>query len=295
MLHDYVYAFSKNTPPSAHATPGDTLVFTTQDCFSGSICSEKDLTANFDYSRANPATGPVFIEGAEPGDILVVDILTITVGNRGVVTTLPEVGPLYDRMETRTKVLEVENGQTRFNDMLIPLRPMIGVIGVAPGGEAVPCGFPGNHGGNMDCKLMREGARLYLPVRATGALFQLGDLHAVMGDGELCGTGLEIAGEVTVRFGLVKQVSLDWPVLETTDGWHVITADLDYTKALTAASRQMQDLICTAYGWDATDAYFYLSLEGDVGVNQGCQPCPVPMVLRLSVPKRADKPLLPNA
>ena len=295
MLHEYVYAFSKDNPPSAHAKPGDTLSFATLDCFSGTICSEKDLTANFDYSRANPATGPVFIEGAEPGDILVVDILAIKVGNRGVVTTLPKVGPLHDRMETRTKVLHVENGQVRFNDMLIPLRPMIGVIGVAPGGNAVSCGFPGNHGGNMDCKLMRQGAHLYLPVRAAGALFQLGDLHAVMGDGELCGTGLEIAGEVTVGFGLIKQVALDWPVLETAEGWHVIAADLDYTKALTAASRQMQDLIGAAYGWDATDTYFYLSLEGDVGVNQGCQPCPVPMVLRLSVPKRAGKPLLPNA
>ena len=292
MLREYVYTFSKENAPQAQAKPGDVLRFATLDCFSGAICSETDLTLNFDYSRANPATGPVFIEGAEPGDVLVVDILNITIGTQGVVTTLPGVGPLHDRMEMRTKVLQVENGQALFNDMLVDMRPMVGVIGVAPAGEAVSCGFPGDHGGNLDCKLMREGARLHLPVRVAGGLFQLGDLHAVMGDGELCGTGLEVAGEVTVRFGLIKNRPLDLPVLETEDGWHVISADLEYTNALVAASRQMQELLSAAYGWDATDVYFYLSLEGDVAVNQGCQPCPVPMVLRLSVPKRTGKPLL---
>ena len=221
-----------------------------------------------------------------------VDILSIKIGTQGVVTTLPGVGPLQDRMEIRTKVLAVQEGKAQFNDMSLTLRPMVGVIGVAPSDGAVPCGFPGNHGGNMDCKLMQEGARLYLPIRVKGGLFQLGDIHAIMGDGELCGTGLEIAGEVTVRFSLIKNHPLNWPVLETESHWHAIASDLDYTKALTAASQQMQELLSAAYGWDATDVYFYLSLEGDVSMNQGCQPCPVPMVLRLSVPKRADKPLL---
>ncbi len=293
MIREYVYAFSKDTPPTATAKPGDALSFATLDCFSGRIQTPADLTANFDYSKANPATGPVFVEGAEPGDILWARIDDIRVGSQGVVTTLPEVGPLADRMETRTAVFKLENGKTRFKDMELTLNPMVGVIGTAPAGEPVACGFPGDHGGNLDCKLITKGSRVFLPVNVPGALFQLGDLHALMGDGELCGTGLETPGEVDVTLGLLKNRPIPLPMLETAGHWHVFAADLDYTTALTKASRLMQDLIAAAYGWDGTDAYFYLSLEGDVGVNQGCQPCPVPMVLRLSVPKRPGKPLLP--
>lgn len=141
-------------------------------------------------------------------------------------------------------------------------------------------------------KHMGAGTRLYLPVRAPGALFALGDLHAVMGDGELCGTGLEICGEVKVRFDLIKNRKLDWPVLETKDDWHVFASSLDYTEALVAATRQMQELMSPAYGWDATDVFFYLSLAGEAAINQGCQPCPVPMVLRVSAPRRPERPLI---
>lgn len=292
MITEYVYSFSKLNKPVAHAAVGESLTFKTLDCFSNLIKTDKDLTTEFDYNSANPATGPVYIEGAEPGDILAVDILSVKVGDRGVVTSLPGVGPLHDRMEIRTTVVPIENGKAKFKDVEIPIAPMVGVIGVAPGEEAVACGFPGDHGGNLDCKHMGEGTRLYLPVRAPGALFALGDLHAVMGDGELCGTGLEICGEVTVRFDLIKQRKLNWPVLETKDSWLVFASSLDYTEALVAATRQMQDLMSPAYGWDATDVFFYLSLAGEAAINQGCQPCPVAMVLRVAAPKRAGKPLL---
>lgn len=294
MITEYSYTFSKDHAPVSTVAPGSTLTFKTLDCFSNKICSEKDLITAFDFNSANPATGPVYIEGAEPGDTLVVDVQKISIGEQGVVTTLPGVGPLHDRAETRTKVLKVQNGHARFNDLDIKLNPMIGVIGTAPDGDPVPGGFPGNHGGNMDCNLITEGARLYLPVRIAGALLQMGDLHAVMGDGELCGTGMEIAGEITVKVGLLKNKKLDWPVLDAAGKWHVIASDMDYTKALVEASRQMETLMSPAYGWDSTDTYFYLSLQGDVHVCQGCQPCPVAIVLRMSVPKRADKPLLPS-
>ena len=104
--------------------------------------------------------------------------------------------------------------------------------------------------------------------------------------------GLEIGGVITVRVSVLKGRKLDWPVIETADAWHVVSARKDYTSALIDASAQMQELVCAAYGLDPTDAYLYLSLEGDVCINQGCQPCPVEIVLRISVPKRSDKPLL---
>ena len=292
VITEYTYKFCKTNAPVARANVGDSLTFKTLDCFSNLIQTDQDLTTNFNYDSANPATGPVYIEGAEPGDILAVDILSIKVSDRGVVTTLPGVGPLWDRVEIRTTVVPIENGKAKFKDVEIPIAPMVGVIGVAPAGEAVACGFPGAHGGNLDCKYMGAGARLYLPVSVPGALFALGDLHAVMGDGELCGTGLEICGEVTVRFDLIKKRKLDWPVLETKDSWHVFASSLDYTEALVTATRQMQDLMSPAYGWDATDVFFYLSLAGEAAINQGCQPCPVAMILRVSAPKRPGKPLL---
>ncbi|MDR1044260.1 MAG: acetamidase/formamidase family protein [Candidatus Adiutrix sp.] len=292
MISSCVYAFDPKNRPVKDAEPGETLTFETLDCFSNEIQKEDQLITSFDYNRANPASGPVYLTGAEPGDILTADIKSIEVAGHGVVTTLPEVGPLADRMAVRTKVLKLSGGYTEFNGLKMPVRPMVGVIGVAPEKGSVPCGFPGSHGGNLDSKLMEAGAKAYFPVRTAGALFQLGDLHAVMGDGELCGTGLEIAGKVTAVLGLIKKTRLDWPVLETADKWYVMASDLDYTKALTWASRQMQELISKAYGWDVTDAYFYLSLWGDLEINQACQPCPVPLVLRLGIPKIPGKPLI---
>jgi amidase len=292
MISQYCYTFSKDNTPVARAKPGETLSFATPDCFTGEIRSENDLTSNFDYNHANPATGPVYIEGAEAGDLLTVYIKSIKISETGVMTTLPGVGPLQDRMELRTRIFPIKNGHVSFYGLELPVKPMIGVIGVAPAGDPVGCGFPGSHGGNLDSKLMGAGARLYLPVRTTGALFQVGDLHALMGDGELCGTGLEVSGEVELTFGLIKKTPLDWPLLETETAWHIMTSDLDYTTALIAATRQTQSLLTAVYGWDVTDVFFYLSLEGDLHVNQGCQPCPVPIVLRLSVPKRKGKELV---
>jgi amidase len=292
MISSVVYAFDPNNKAVHQAKPGDTLVFKTMDCFSNKITSEDQLTTNFSYDHANPASGPVFVAGAEPGDILVAEINTIELEPQGVVTTIPETGPLFEFMEHRTKVVPIKDGKAQFNGLSLPIRPMIGVIGVAPAKEKVPCGFPGDHGGNLDCKLMEAGAKAYFPVRTPGALFQLGDLHAVMGDAELCGTGLEIAGTVTVTLRLIKNTPLDWPVLETQDKWYAMASDLDYTTALKAASRQIQLLLTKAYNWDATDVYLFLSLWGDVELNQACQPCPVPMIVRVGVPKMPDKPLL---
>lgn len=292
MISSQVYTFDPQNKPVREIRPGETLTFETMDCFSNKIKREDQLTTAFDYNQANPAAGPVFVAGAEPGDILTAEIKKIEIADQGVVTTLPGVGPLADIMEIRTKVLKINDGWTEFNGLRMPVRPMVGVIGVAPAQEPVACGYPGAHGGNLDCKLMGVGAKAYFPVRTKGALFQLGDIHAVMGDGELCGTGLEIAGRVTVTLGLIKNKALDWPALETRDRWYVMASDLDYTKALTAVNRQMLALISGAYGWDATDVYFYLSLWGDLEVNQGCQPCPIPMILRLAVPKRPDISLI---
>ena len=113
----------------------------------------------------------------------------------------------------------------------------------------------------MDSKKLTAGSRVYLPVQVEGALLQMGDIHAVMGDCELCGTGLEIGGVITVRVSVLKGRKLDWPVIETADAWHVVSARKDYTSALIDASAQMQELVCAAYGLDPTDAYLHLRAQ----------------------------------
>ena len=285
MIDQSVYAFSPDNPPFQTVQPGELLTFRTMDCFSNKIREASDLVCDFDYSQANPAAGPVFVAGAEPGDVLVVDILDIQVADRGVITTLPGCGPLHQEQETRTKVVPIRNGKALFNDIEFPIQPMVGVIGVAPGEGKVVCGYPGQHGGNMDCKLITKGARLYFPVRTPGALLAMGDIHAAMGDGELCGTGIEIAGQIAVKTALIKQQPLEWPVLETADKWYVIACAAEYPTALRLASLEMQRLMGAAYGWDVTDCYLYLSVQGDVEICQACKPCSVDLILRLGVPK----------
>ena len=238
------------------------------DCFSNQIKSEEQLITTIDFNHVNPATGPVYVEGAEPGDVLVVDILDINIANQGVTTTLPEIGPLFDKVETRTKIIPIKDGKAVFNDIEFPVNTMIGVIGVAPKEGSVPCGQWGFHGGNMDNKRIVKGTKLYFPVNVPGALFQLGDLHATMGDGEICGTGIEIAGEVTLRLDVIKQFPTERPILETEDKWYTIANAVEYADALKLATEDMQKLIVNAYGWDATDAFLYMSIQGDIEICQ---------------------------
>jgi len=288
-----VYNFSKDNAPFANADPGEILLFKTMDCFSNTITKEEQLVLNLDYTVANPAAGPVYINGAEPGDVLVVDILDIQVADQGVTCTTPGCGPLSDDMEVRTRVVKITNGVADFNGVKFPIDPMIGVIGTAPDGEPVADGFPGNHGGNMDSKLIKKGARVYFPVRVAGGLLQMGDLHATMGDSEICGTGIEIRGEIMVKTALIKNFELNWPVTETATHWYVNACAHEFPEASKLASKELQRLICDAYGWDKTDAYCYMSIQSDLEINQACKPCAVELIVRFGTPKLPQfKPLI---
>lgn len=294
VIEEYVYNYSAANKPSKKVNLGDTVILKTKDCFTNQITSEEQLVTTIDFNHVNPATGPVYVNGAEPGDLLVVDIVDIKIADQGVTCSLPGVGPLHDQVETRTRILPIKDGIATFNDITFPVDPMIGVIGVAPKEGEFPSGHPGDHGGNLDNKKITAGARLYFPVHHPGALFQCGDLHANMGDGEIIGTGIEIAGEVTVTFQLIKQMPKERPILETDDYWYTIAPAPDYPTALKRASEDMQQLLVDAYGWDKTDAGLYMSLQGDVEICQACTPCELDLIVRFGVPKRADKPLLPR-
>lgn len=295
-LRDYVYTFSKDNKPIAHALPGDEVVFHTLDCFGQQIRSEKDLLDHLDYERCNPATGPLYVDGAEAGDVLAIDILDIEVAKTGVMTTIKDGGALGKTCEMRTKILKVEDGCVYFNDISFPAEPMIGVIGCAPSGDPVISACSFNGGGNMDSRIITKGVTVYLPVRVPGGLLAMGDVHAAMGDGEVCETGVEIDATVRVRIRLIRNFELNWPMTETEDFWFVNTNGGDCDSAIRRGYEEMQRLIMNAYGWDATDACIYLSAQARVEANQAVldvnERDETGDTFRVGVPKVKEKPRL---
>ncbi|AJY75386.1 acetamidase/formamidase family protein [Paenibacillus beijingensis] len=291
----HIFSFSKHHTPVLNVISGSTVKFQTMDCFSNTIHSPDQSVEAIDYSRINPATGPVYIEGAEPGDVIKAEILEIRVAGQGVLASIPGIGTLTHTAESAIKILPIASGQTAtFSEHIeLDVRPMVGVIGVAPAGADIPCGHPGNHGGNMDATCITSGSSVYLPVNVSGALFALGDLHAAMGDGEICGVGIEVAGEVDVRLSVIKGAELDWPLVHRGNDWYTIASDHDLLTAIRLASESMQRLLVKEWELSNTEAYMLMGAAGDVQVNQACKPCSVESVVRFRMPQmKSLKPLI---
>lgn len=269
-----VYAMSPENAPVARIADGETLIFETNDCFGGQIACESDKLGALDWSRINPATGPVFVEGAQPGDTLKVEILKIDLAPQAAMVEAPGEGITgLAAQEESTKILSIAGGKALFNDKIaLPIRPMIGVIGTAPESEAIPTGTPSFHGGNMDCKRIGAGATLYLPVNVPGALLAMGDLHAVMGDGEVCVCGAEIAGEVTVKVSVVKGRPLPLPFLVTESHAMAIYSAEGLDAAAEGTTLRMRGFLTDAVKLAPHEAGMLLSLAGDLRICQAVDP-----------------------
>lgn len=287
--------FCKDNKPEAVVQPGELLEFHTKDCFGGQITSEDQIVTSIDFSLANPTAGPVYVEGAKAGDVLVVDILDIQVADVGFACIVPNLGPLRDVCKMKTKMFHIKDGYTDFNGVTMKLDPMVGTIGVAPQEGFLESGFANRHGGNMDSRLIKKGARVYFPVYVDGALLQMGDLHAVMGDGELAGTGLEIDGTVLVKVDVIKNFEINFPVTYTQDRWYVNSKGVDYDESLILGVAELTRLMTPVYNWDIEDLAMYIAMQGAVEVNQGARPdAHGGMVnLRLSVPQLPQHRLIP--
>ncbi len=195
---------------------------------------------------------------------------------------IPGFGQLIGQVEApRTMIFRVEDGVVHMNDRIrFPMRPMVGVIGVATGGEERINFLAGDHGGNLDNHLHGPGATVHLPVRQPGGMFAVGDMHAAMGDGEICGTGVEIAGTVVPRFGLVKGRQGRWPVTELADCWVTHgTSGGDLQEAIELACDEAARLLVDQWGFTC-----------DVGIAQACQPSPASAIARVKVPRIAACP-----
>ena len=211
----------------------------------------------------------------------------------GVATIIPGIGQLIDQVRSPlTQMFRVEGDTVHMNERIsFPLRPMVGVVGVATGGETLTNAFAGRHGGNLDNHLHGPGARVYFPVRQPGAMFAVGDMHAAMGDGEICGTGVEIAGEVTVRFGLLKGKQGTWPVTELDSCWVAHgTAGGDIREALQEACEEAARLLVDEWAFTPEEAFLFLSVACDANICQACQPSPFSTIARVSIPKVSATP-----
>ena len=283
-----IWSFGPDLEPVLEVEPGDTVTFETNDCFTGQIRSEDDLVTEIDLERINSATGPVAVKGAEPGDSLIAEILEVRPIEWGVATLIPGFGQLIDQVRSPvTRLFEVRDGTIRMNDRVsFPARPMVGVVGVATDGEELSNGLAGRHGGNLDDHLHGAGARIFFPVRQPGGMFAVGDMHASMGDGEICFTGVEIAGEVTIRFDVLKGKQATWPVTELAEAWLPHATHDTYEGAAQLVSEEAAKLLVDEHGFTVEDAFIFLSVACDAGVAQACKPAPhFGTIARFSIPK----------
>lgn len=280
-----VYSMDKDSEPALRVAPGDVVVAQCHDCFGGCIRTPQDDPETLDHDKLNPATGPIFVEGAEPGDVLAVHLLRIAVGDQGSAPLWPgEFGFLKDDpIEPFIKIAKVVDGVILYRDgVRIPVRPMLGTVGVAPAGAPISNLFMGDHGGNMDHKDAGVGSIVYLPVFVPGALLAVGDAHAVIGDGEAAAAGLEIDCSVTMQLEVIKGRDLPRPMIETVDEFMTCGWGATMEEATICAMRDMVDFVEGKLVISRAEAYNLVGMVGDV--RPGNAVC-VPGAVRYVMPK----------
>lgn len=271
--NDVIFEMNKENNPVLSVDSGSTVIFETQDCFSGEVQTEADTVSSIDFAKVNPATGPLFVNDAEVGDTLKVTINRLDVDEQGAVLAAPGLGIFADEIEQEeTAIAKVKENSTQYKGHTVPLRKMVGVIGTAPAGKGVNTGTPGDHGGNLDTTLMGEGVTLYLPVNVEGALLSMGDLHSSMGDGEVMGSGLEVAGEVEVTVEVVKDNKYPLPFLETDDLYVTLASRETMEEASKLALDNMSKFITENTDLTFNQAGMLLSIAGDLKVSQIVNP-----------------------
>jgi len=269
-----IFNFSKDHTPVLKVSTPSTLDIETLDCFSNQLRDPSDTLEQLDWDRINPATGPIFVEGAEPGDSLKVTINRIVLNEKGTVCCLEDEGTLGHKIEgMHFRIVPIEKDLVRYLDLEIPIKKMIGVIGVAPQGESVNTGTPGRHGGNMDTLLITEGATIYFPVAVPGALFALGDCHAVMGDGEIGVSGLECPAKINLTLDVVKGKAPEYPLLENEDQFAFIVSKPTVDEAITRATELMYEfLVQRLDSYTGPEIIMLMSLVGEVQISQVVDP-----------------------
>lgn len=287
----YSYVFG-GREPLLGIRPGDIVEVSTEDCFGGRVASPEDLPSRVvPFTELNPVSGPIEVEGAEPGDLLAVHFISIvparpyavscTFPRFGALTATHETAMLHDALEERVWFYDIDvdawtatfRAQSADFTLALPLDPMHGTVGVAPAaGEVRLVVTPSTHGGNMDTPEARAGTTLYLPVNVAGAMLSLGDGHARQGEGEVCGTGIESAMNSVIAVDLIKGAATGWPRLENDEFIMSTGSTRPLEDAFRISQKDLVDWASDLTGLDAMDAYQLVSQMGLAPAANVCDP-----------------------
>lgn len=270
--------WDRSLEPRLRISPGDEVRIECKDASGGQVYPGMTVEEfqKIDRNRIHSLTGPVWIDGAEPGDVLQVDVLEVEHRGWGWSSVIPGLGFLKERFSTPYFFnWKLEGGETRsLAPAVLPLRPFLGVMGVARADDGqFRTRPPGSFGGNLDVRELCAGSTLYLPVYNAGALFSCGDGHAAQGDGEVCINGIECPLDVTLRFQLHKQKPLAGPMVEAreevvSDSWVVVECGEDLVAAARNATHRMVDLLVSRWGMDEVQAYVLCSVALKLRLSQ---------------------------
>jgi len=268
--------------PRLRIEPGDVVQVECIDSSGGQVHAGSTL-AEFlaiDRTRIHALTGPIWIDGAEPGDVLEIDVLSTRHGGWGWSSVIEGLGFLKERFRTPYFFPWLLEGEVTHSlaPAIVPLRPFLGVMGVSRAETgAFRTRAPGPFGGNLDVRELCAGSRLYLPVFCRGGLFSCGDGHAAQGDGEVCINGIEAPLDVTLRFELHKHHPLAGPVIEsseraapeqTWDAWVIVESGADMAAAARCATSRMVDLLAGRWGFNEVHAYILCSVAMKLRLSQ---------------------------
>lgn len=269
-----IFKFCKNNNPIHKVDENEIFTLNTVDCFANQIKNETDELENIDFSKINPATGPIYVNGAMPGDIIKINILDIKLNEIGIIATGENLGVLGHRQKGfKTKIVKIKNDKICFNEKIfIDIEPMIGVIGVAPKDKSINCGTPGIHGGNMDNNMIKKGSILYLPVFQEGALLAVGDLHAKMGDGEIGVSGVECSGSVSMSVEIIKNKFIKNPILENFDVISTIASEETLDFAIQKSVEDMANILKEKVDVDFSELVMIMSSVGNCQICQIVDP-----------------------
>lgn len=280
------HGWDRSIPPAETVAPGSRVRFQCLDSSGGQFT--RDSTSadvpSLDFGKINPVTGPVHVDGAEPGDVLKIRIEAFHPSGFGWTANIPGFGLLADQFsDPHLKAWSYDPdtlAPALFSDIAkVPLKPFAGTIGLAPAEPGLHSVVPPRRmGGNLDIRDLAAGTTLYLPVEVAGGLFSIGDTHAAQGDGEVCGTAIESPMDVEVTLDLIKQEKLAFPRF-TTPGPVIRHLDAKGYEATTGigpdlmsgardAVSAMVDLLGRQHGLAAEDAYLLCSVAGDLRISE---------------------------
>ena len=280
------FGWDNSLAPAEKVAPGSTVFFECLDSSGGQLSPESTVAdiARLDFAKINPVTGPIFVDGAEPGDALKVTIEEFRPSGFGWTANIPGFGLLADDFKEPALTIWKYDATTLEPALFgrngrVPLKPFAGTIGVAPAEKGLHSIVPPRRvGGNLDIRDLAAGTTLYLPVEVAGALFSVGDTHAAQGDGEVCGTAIESPMDVVLTLDLVKGANLKTPRFTTpgpvtrhldAKGYEVTTGiGPDLMEGAKSAVAQMVDLLAGRYNLDPVDAYMLVSVCGDLRISE---------------------------